>query len=90
MANPFFEACARGASKPKQNNNPAPNLNQIYKMLSNSNNPMQVFENIAKSNPNMTPIMNLLKNGYSPEQVFNAMCQQRGVDPQKFINSITK
>ena len=89
MANPFFEACARGNNS-KTANNALPNLNQIYKMFSNSNNPMQVFENIAKSNPNMAPIMNLLKNGYSPEQIFNFMCQKRGVDPQQFINSITK
>lgn len=86
MANPFYTA---SNSKPQPDNS-MNNLNQIYKMLSNSKNPIEVFENIASNNPNLTPILNLLKNGYSPKQIFDMMCQKSGVDPQQFINSLTK
>ena len=80
MPNPFYE-------QPKQNN--TSNLNDIYKMLTTSKNPLQMFNNIAKNNPSMAPIVNLLNNGYSPEQVFYTICQTRGVNPQDFIKSIT-
>lgn len=83
MPNPFYTGAAKPAS-------PQYNLNDIYKMLSTSKNPTQLFQNIAKNNPNMAPIMNLLNNGITPEQVFNYMCKQRGVDPQQFINNITR
>ena len=72
-----------------QNTNPNIQLQNIYKMLTQSNNPMQVFEKIASSNPNMRPILNMLRGGNSPEQVFNSLCNQRGINPQQFIKSIT-
>ena len=78
MPNPFFTS------------KPTTSLNDIYKMLSTSNNPQELFAKLAKNNPQMAPILNLLNNGYSPEQVFNMLCKQRGVNPQEFLNSITK
>lgn len=91
MANPFYQ----GVYSPNQNNyynsnSSAMNFNNIYKMLTSSNNPLQLFESIAMKNPNMAPIVNLLKNGQSPQQVFSAMCEQRGINPQEFINNLTK
>ena len=86
MANPFYTG---GYSAPQYNSQPN-NINDIYRLLSNSKNPMQVFENIAKNNPNMAPILNLLHNGYSPEQIFVTMCQQRGIDPKQFMQNITR
>ena len=88
MPNPFFDGRAGTYSKPNTGSS-SNNLKDIYKILSKSNNPMQVFQNIAQNNPRMAPIMDLLNKGYSPEQVFNAMCQQRGLNPQEFIKSIT-
>ena len=65
-----------------------PNLNDIYKLLTQSKNPMQLFNELANNNPSLAPVLNLLNNGYSPEKVFNIMCQQRGINPQEFINNI--
>lgn len=86
MVNPFYTASNR--PMPNQNGNSVPNLKDIYKMLSTSNNPLQLFQNIAQNNPNMKPIIDLLNNGYSPKQVFDSLCKQRGINPQEFINSL--
>lgn len=72
-----------------QNTNQNFQLKNMYKMLTESNNPMQVFEKLAYNNPNMKPILNMLRSGNNPEQVFNALCRQRNIDPQQFIKSIT-
>lgn len=65
------------------------NLRNIYQVLSTSQNPMQVFQKLAQNNPNLQPIMNLFNSGMNPQQVFYSLCQQRGIDPQQFIKSIT-
>lgn len=88
MPNPFYDSVYSQSSKQPQNN--SSNLNDIYKLLTQSKNPMQVFSNLAKNNPNMAPIVNLLNNGYSPEQVFYSMCQQRGLNPQDVLKNITR
>ena len=82
MANPF-------------NNNPSPintynmdNIRNMYQTLINSNNPMQVFENLASRNPNMKPILSALKNGVNPKSLFESMCKERGINPDDFIKSI--
>ena len=78
MANPFNT----------HNTNPNFQLKNIYKMLTQSNNPMQMFEQISMNNPQMKPVVNMLRSGSSPQQVFNSLCQQRGINPQEFIKSI--
>lgn len=72
-----------------QNNNQTMQLQNMYKMLMESKNPMQMFEKIAMNNPKMRPILQALRSGNSPEQIFNSMCQQRGINPQEFIKKIT-
>lgn len=79
MANPFNV----------QNNNTNYQLSNIYKMLIGANNPIITFKQLASQNPQMEPIVNMLNGGMSPQQIFNNLCQQRGVDPQQFIKSIT-
>ena len=69
-----------------------PNLNNIkniYQAMSQSQNPYQMFMNLAGDNPNMQPIVNALQNGGNPQMIFNQMCQQRGINPNDFIKSIT-
>ena len=75
---------------PFNTNNVNPNfqLRNMYQMLMKSNNPMQMFEQLASKNPQMQPILSMLKTN-NPEQVFNSLCKQRGIDPQQFIKSIT-
>ena len=71
-------------------NTPSNYIKDIYKAVAQSNNPMQMFMNIAGNNPQMQPIINALRRGTNPKQIFDEMCQQRGVNPQEFLNSITK
>lgn len=74
-------------------NSVLPNLNNIknvYKAMSQSQNPYQMFLNLAGNNPQMQPIVQAMQNGGNPQAIFNQMCQQRGIDPNEFIKSITK
>ena len=84
MPNPFFAQ----ESNEHSTINPSQNLKDLYKLLTQSNNPIQLFTEIAKNNPNMAPVLNLLQNGYSPEQVFNMMCEKRGINPQEFMSKL--
>lgn len=84
MPNPFFESGPRPSSTVE----PSPNMKELYKMLTQSNNPTQLFYNIAKNNPNMKPALDLLQNGYSPQQVFEQMCKQRGLNPQDVLSKL--
>ncbi len=82
MSNPF------NALNP---NNPMNNIapfRDIYQAMKNSNNPMQLFSNIASKNPQLQPIMQMLRNGVSPQQVFTQLCQQRGINPQDFLKAL--
>lgn len=50
-----------------------------------SGNPMAM----AQKNPMMNQVMQMCQ-GQNPEQVFYAMCKQRGIDPQAFLNEFRK
>lgn len=77
MANPF-------------NTNNSNNIfRNIYQAMSQSQNPYDMFMRLAGNNPQMQPIVNAMRSGMKPEQIFNNMCQQRGINPQEFIKSIT-
>jgi len=78
MPNPFNTA----------NSNQNMQLQNMYKMLTNSKNPMALFQQMAMQNPQLRPIADMLRNR-SPEDVFNYICRQKGVDPQQFLKSIT-
>ena len=65
-------------------------IKDMYKAVTQSNNPMQMFMNIAGNNPKMQPIIRALRQGTNPKQIFDEMCQQRGINPQEFLNNITK
>ena len=71
-----------------QNTNPNIQLQNVYKMLTQSKNPMALFQQMAAQNPNLKSISELLRSK-SPQEVFNMMCRQKGVDPQQFLKSIT-
>jgi len=79
MANPFF---MRNLTSNSQ-------LQNIYKLLTHSNNPTQAFNELASSNPNMKPIIDLINKGANPKDIFNDLCKQRGIDPNEFIKGIT-
>ena len=80
MANPFVANQTFGINMQ--------NLKSMYQMIMNSSNPQALFMNLARQNPQLRPIANALSQGVSPQQVFNQMCQQRGINPQDFINTL--
>lgn len=71
------------------NSNAMANIRNIYQMMMNSGNPMQLFQQYAMNNPALQPAMSMLNSGMNPQQVFNTMCQQRGINPSEFLKSIT-
>ena len=83
MSNPF------NAINPAMNNPAMNSIQNAFRMLMNSNNPMQLFQNMAQQNPQLKPIVQMLRNGGNPQQIFMNMCQQRGIDPQQFLKTIT-
>ena len=70
------------------NSNPNMQLQNMYKMLTSSKNPIALFQQMAAQNPQMQPIVDMLRSR-SPQDVFNYMCRQRGIDPQQFLKTIT-
>ena len=85
MGNPFNSL---NPTNPMNANNMA-GIRNAYQILSSSRNPMQAFQQMAQNNPQLQPIMQMLRNGANPQQIFMNMCQQRGINPQEFLRSIT-
>lgn len=71
-------------------NQPSSDIKQMYQAFSQSNNPMQMFMQMAGQNPQLQPIVNALRSGGNPQQIFNQICSQRGINPQEFLNNLTK
>ena len=76
-------------TKPFNTLNPENNMQNAYNLLTTSRNPMQAFQQLAQQNPRLQPILSMLNQGVNPQQLFINMCQQRGIDPNSFIRSIT-
>ena len=64
-------------------------MQKMYQMFVNSKNPQQLFKNLAKQNPRFDAILDMLNKGTNPQQLFYSLCQQRGINPQEFLKSIT-
>ena len=63
-------------------------LKDIYRAITQSNNPQQIFMQLANSNPQLQPIVKSMQQGISPQQIFNDICQKRGINPQEFIRQL--
>ncbi len=85
MANPFNILNPTNT----MNTNNMASIRNAYQMLTQTNNPMQVFQQMAMRNPQLQPVMSMLNQGMQPQQVFNTLCQQRGINPNEFLKSIT-
>lgn len=85
MGNPFNTL---NPSNP-YNANAMSELRNMYQMFTQSNNPMQLLQNMAQRNPRLQPILQMIRNGGNPQQIFMNMCQQRGINPQEFLRNIT-
>ena len=80
MPNPFYS---------QYQTNQMSNYKNIYNMLINSNNPIQLFNTMAQNNRQLKPIADMLNKGVNPQSIFNSMCEQRGINPQEFLKNIT-
>lgn len=81
MPNPFYDGGF--PSFPNMNN-----LKGIYQAMSQSQNPYQMFMNLAGNNPQLQPIVRAMQSGGNPQQIFTSMCQQRGINPNDFIKQL--
>lgn len=82
MENPF------NTLNPSTNNPSMNSIQNAYRMLMSSPNPMALLQNMAQQNPSLQPVVQILKQGGNPQQVFINLCQQRGIDPNQFIKQI--
>lgn len=64
-------------------------LQSMYRALSQSNNPYDLFVRLAGNNPQLQPIVKAIKNGGNPQQVYNEICNQKGINPDEFLKNIT-
>ena len=77
----------------QQVSNQSPSLNSnaknVFKNLMNASNPNEVISSIVNSNPQMQNVMSLFNSsGMTPKQFFYQFANQKGVNPDQFINSL--
>lgn len=51
-------------------------------------NPQEMIGKLAQQNPMIGTFVSMSQSGQSLEGIFNAACQQKGIDPQAFINAL--
>ena len=83
MPNPFYQ------NAQNYGNITTSNVKNLYNAFLNASNPYQLFTNMVGKNPKMQPLLRMLNQGFSPQAIFNNLCEQRGINPQEFIKTIT-
>lgn len=86
MGNPFFQ----GPKQPTYSNNGISDIKNAYDIFTHSKNPEEVFMKMADKNPQLQPIAQMIKSGGNPQQIFLNLCNQRGINPQQFLNSFMR
>ena len=64
-------------------------IKNIYQAITTSQNPQQLFMQMAQNNPQLQPVVQAMRHGMNPQDIFYNMCKQRGINPQEFISNIT-
>ena len=55
----------------------------------NSSDPQSFIQNMIKNNPQAQNLMRVFQSsGLSPKQFFYQFAQQKGIDPDQFLNSL--
>ena len=98
--NNLFQQLNRGAGPaqfqqqpPQFNQNPLQsksnaNINSLKSLLKSSN-PNELIQNLISQNPKMKNIMQLMQNsGKTPKEFFYQFAQQKGINPEDFVNSL--
>lgn len=85
MANSLYQQLT--ANQPTMTN--SSNIQNMFNMVKNSGNPMQMINQLAQNNPQLRNIMNMIQNSnMSPQQLFMQMANQRGINPQTIMNML--
>ena len=64
-------------------------VKNLMNVLRNSNNPQQLFFNMAKQNPQLQQIMNTIQNSNkTPKELFYQMAEQKGVNPEEILKQL--
>ena len=75
-----------GNPQPNNLKSPTPNL---LKQFLNSSNPQQFIQNMVMNNPKMQNVMQIFQqSNLTPKQFFYQFAQQKGINPDDFINSM--
>lgn len=65
------------------------NAIQMMQMLKMSKNPQMMLQQMMQTNPQMKQAMDYINaNGGDPKQAFYKLADEKGVDPEQFLNSI--
>lgn len=53
-----------------------------------SSNPQEMIDKLAQQNPMVGTFVSMNQSGQSLENFFRAACQQRGINPDEFIDAL--
>lgn len=75
--------------QPNQSQSMMQTMNQLYSAFQKSGNPMELLQNLAKSNPAYGNVLTALGNSNGDaKSAFYAMANQMGVDPNTILSQI--
>ena len=77
------------AGPPQINTKLSQQQNNLIKSIFNSNNPQEAVQQMVNTNPQMRSIVqNFQQSGLTPKQFFYQYAQQKGIDPDQFLQSL--
>ena len=82
MANPLLQALSMASM-----NKGISSMSELYRLMT-CNNPMMLFNQIAKNNPQLNECLNLINRGMNPQDLFYQLCNKRGINPQEMMRNI--
>ena len=82
MANPLLQALSMASM-----NKGISSMSELLKLMT-CNNPMMLFNQIAKNNPQLNECLNLINRGVNPQDIFYQLCNKRGINPQEMMRNI--
>ena len=78
-------------SQQGQTNSMVGQINQMYKMVKNSTNPGQMFQQLAQSNPQVRAAYSqIMANGGDPKTVFYSAAKAKGLTDEQIQNGLNE
>lgn len=64
-------------------------VKQMMGMVSNSQNPQAMLNQMISGNPNLKQVMDFIQqNGGDPQKAFYALAEQKGINPQDVLDML--